>query len=353
MLTCHLPLANLHPCIPFSTFVNQTYMKTRALFTVLVFSLLLTAALAACRASAPASPTPSPTVAPTRSPEQALLDERDLAAHELGSAMEKARLRGASEEELAQITRAYVATIEAIEQELTARGATFQPLNLPPTPTPALQKRVFDIGMVTQDGVHIQGTYYQPAAVHAPGVLLLHMLGRQRQDWDPFARTLQEAGYGVLTIDFRGHGASEGTREWDKMPLDAAIAVKYLRGRPEIDPARIVIIGASIGANVAINYAATDPQVRGVALLSPGLDYRGIKTPDAVKQYKERPLFIAASSEDSYAAQSAQTLDQLAQGPHRLLILQNQGHGTQMLGKANGLEEALLSWLQEVTSPSS
>ncbi len=232
--------------------------------------------------------------------------------------------------------------------------ATFAP-SLAPTPSPtaaiAVEKAVIEVDLSTSDGVSVKGTYYQPLGVNAPGVVLLHMLGRHREDWDAFARHLQDAGYGVIAIDLRGHGQSGGKREWSKMTQDAATAVAFIRSQTEIDPDRIVIVGASIGANIAINAGAHDPKVVGVALLSPGLNYRGVKTEDAVIQYHDRPLFIAASSEDRYAAESSQQLDALAQGPHQLLILENQGHGTEMLGKHNGLEAAIFQWLTEVTAP--
>ena len=203
------------------------------------------------------------------------------------------------------------------------------------------------VDLRTEDGVHIKGTYYRPPASHAPGIVLLHMLGRNRKDWDAFARQLQAAGYGVLAIDLRGHGESEGQREWQKMTQDAASAVAFIRSRPEIDPDRIALIGASIGANIAINYAANDPGIQGVALLSPGMDYHGVTTPEAVEAYGKRPLFLAASSEDTYAYGSVQELGKLAQGRVQLILFDGQGHGTQMLGRGNGLEEDILQWLQE------
>ena len=292
------------------------------------------------------STTTSP--APSLSPKhQALLEERESTAQELFSTLEKAQARGASEEELGNIVRSYVATIEALEQQLTKEDVPFPPLNLPPTPTLTAKQEIFAIGMVTNDGVRIQGTYYRPAATNAPGIVLLHMLGRNRQDWDAFARQLQDAGYGVIAIDLRGHGESQGQREWGKMVQDAAIAVDFIRSRPEIAPDYIAVIGASIGANIALNYAAQDPDIKGVALLSPGLDYRGVTTPDAAKAYGKRPAFLAASSEDAYAYGSAQELGRIFQGPRELFLLDGQGHGTQMLGKDNGLEEAILQWLSE------
>lgn len=307
-----------------------------------------TAAPASPRPAATATLLPSPTPLPPELTD--LLVQRDALAHEFFSTLDRAQAQNFSQEQIDAIIRSYVPEIEAIEQQLADKGVAAPPLTLPPTPAVQAKKDVFDIGMVTKDGVHIQGTYYRPAAVHAPGVILLHMLGRNRHDWDAFARELQAAGYGVIAIDLRGHGDSDGTRQWAKMTNDAAIAANFIRSRPEIDPKRILMIGASIGANVAINAAAADAAILGVALLSPGLDYRGVKTEAAVRAYGARPLFIAASSEDSYAAQSARKLDSLAQGPHQLLILKNQGHGTQMLGKDNGLETALLQWLTEVTT---
>ena len=330
----------------------------RFIFLPLIALLLL---LAGCRAPASGTATSSPAAAVTQPPtstpapipsplppeQQALLDERESVAVELMSALEQAMGRNASEEERALIVRSYVATIEAIETQLRQENAPFQPLNLPPTPTLVAQKDSFDIGMVTEDGVRLKGTYYRPAATDAPGVALLPMLGRKRGDWDAFARQLQDAGFGVLAIDLRGHGESEGQREWRKMTKDAAIAVDFIRSRPEIHPDRIAILGASIGANITINYAALDAAIRGAALLSPGLDYHGVTTPDAVKAYGKRPLFLAASSEDAYAYESVQELSKLAAGPVQLVLLDGQGHGTQMLGRENGLEEALLKWLRE------
>jgi pimeloyl-ACP methyl ester carboxylesterase len=214
-----------------------------------------------------------------------------------------------------------------------------------PTTTPT-EKTVSDIDLETGDGVRIRGTHYAPGLGQAPGVVLLHMLGRQRSDWDAFARQLQEAGYAVLAIDLRGHGESEGRRDWQAMTQDAESAIAYLRSRPEIDGDRIALIGASIGANIVLNAAANDPQIKGAALLSPGLDYRGVTTEDAVKMLGDRPLLIVASEEDSYAADSARTLADMADSA-QLLMLSQQGHGTRMLGKDNGLESAILDWLRQ------
>ncbi|HIC90107.1 MAG TPA: alpha/beta fold hydrolase [Anaerolineae bacterium] len=209
------------------------------------------------------------------------------------------------------------------------------------------QATVKDVTLTTEDEIQLAATYYSPPLENAPGVVLLHMVDRQRQDWDRLARQLQANGFAALAVDFRGHGKSQGKKKWGEMTKDAAAAYAWLAERPEVDGGRIGLIGASIGANIALNFAARQPGVRTLVLLSPGLEYRGVKTEEAIKQYGARPVFIAASKEDKYATQSAGTLDALAQNQHHLQIYENQGHGTRMLGKGNGLEELILQRLKK------
>ena len=68
-----------------------------------------------------------------------------------------------------------------------------------------------------------------------------------------------------------------------------------LRERPEVAADSIGIAGASIGANLAVLDAADDPGVRSIALLSPGLDYRGLRIEAAMKKYGARPALLAGA----------------------------------------------------------
>ena len=231
--------------------------------------------------------------------------------------------------------------------------ATPTPISEPTVATTAFVSPVGEapatrtVKMATEDNILLLGSYYAPKRSGAPGLVLLHMLGRQRSDWDELARRLQGDGYAVLAIDLRGHGESRGKREWTAMTRDAAAAWEWLGKQEEVDAGRRGLIGASIGANIALNFAADEPGVRTVILLSPGLDYHHVTAAEAMKRYGERPVLIVASSEDSYAADSSRQLDELARGKHRLQMYDGQGHGTQMLGKGNGLEELIEQWLAE------
>ena len=203
------------------------------------------------------------------------------------------------------------------------------------------------VEITTADGVALTGTFYVAPKTGGPAVVMLHMVGGQRGDWDTLARQLQTAGFSVLTFDLRGHGGSQGQRDWDKMGADAAAAFAWLAGRPEVNPSQIGLVGASIGANLSLNFAATQPAVKTLALLSPGLDYQGIKTEGAMQAYGPRPVLLIASTEDKESADAVPVLDKLALGKHTLKQLEGQGHGTRMLGRQNGIEETIVDWLRE------
>jgi pimeloyl-ACP methyl ester carboxylesterase len=209
----------------------------------------------------------------------------------------------------------------------------------------------------TKDGVEIIGSMWMPQQEVSPGVILLHMLGHDRHDWDSFAERLLNQGYAVVSIDLRGHGESTkqddktldykkfSDADYEKMPLDVQPVIDFLRDDKRVDGDRITIIGASIGANVALQVAASDPKIKTVVLLSPGKNYHGLTTEVAMLDYGKRPVLVAASEEDQYAAGSSRDLKQLAQGDSRLLMYKGVGHGTNMLGKETDLDDQIVDWL--------
>ena len=212
------------------------------------------------------------------------------------------------------------------------------------------------ISLKTEDGFEIIGSFYKSQS--DVGVVLLHMLNKNRNDWDVFAEQLQKEGYSILSIDLRGHGQSlkkDGrTVEWqmfsekdfNDMILDVKAAKEFLEQKGVI---KINLIGASIGANIALNYAAEDIEIKTIVLLSPGLDYRGVKTEENVKDYGNRPILIVASEDDEYSAISSKKLLELAIGKKELKMYTNAGHGTRMFPNTD-LDKIIIDWLKQYGS---
>ncbi len=205
-----------------------------------------------------------------------------------------------------------------------------------------------NVTISTSDGFLLKGTYFENDSPNA--IVLLHMLGRSRHNYDDMARQFQSQGIPVLTIDFRGHGESilrRGERflytsftekDFNDMMLDIDAARDYLK---EKNKSMTALIGASIGANIALKYGAADNAVKAVVLLSPGENYRGISI-SGVKT--EKPVFIIASTEDEYSANTAVTLEKIL--PNRKVrVLQDKGHGTEMLNK--NMDQEIIDWLKE------
>lgn len=199
----------------------------------------------------------------------------------------------------------------------------------------------------TDDGVSLAASWYEPRVRPAPAVVLVHMLQRTRRDWDLLASRLAGDGIGALTFDLRGHGESLGSpQDHEAMVRDVQAARRFLGTRADVDPGRIGFIGASLGATIATLAAAEDATVRGLVLLSPSLDYRGLRIEAAARKLGSRPMLLVASEEDAYAMRSARELQKGGARTRELVTLTSAGHGTIMLTRSPDLGFTILDWFR-------
>jgi pimeloyl-ACP methyl ester carboxylesterase len=126
------------------------------------------------------------------------------------------------------------------------------------------------------------------------------------------------------------------------MTEDVKGAVAFLKSH---GVTKLTLVGADLGANLAINVAADDATVVDVVLLSPGLEQKGIIATDAVKRYGARALLMVASQDDPYGALSVGRLDALASGEKRVDMFADAGRGAQMLNRAPELEGNVVGWI--------
>jgi dienelactone hydrolase len=129
------------------------------------------------------------------------------------------------------------------------------------------------------------------------------------------------------------------------MVKDVMAAVSFLRGRGDVQPDRIGLIGASLGANLAVAAGASDPSIKTIALLSPTLDYRGLRIEQSARKYAPRPMLIVTSREDAYAVRTARELTKGNTAANREHVVFDQaGHGTTMLSRDGSLIRLLVEW---------
>jgi esterase/lipase len=219
--------------------------------------------------------------------------------------------------------------------------------NIPQTQSTNMEK----INFTTSDGWKIVANYYP-----SPGdaVILLHKFSSDKSEYLSFANELNQKGYAVLALDFRGHGESifkNGQKvSWQSfsnldfvdMTKDVAAAREWLTNKGYDS---FAIVGASIGANTALNYGVTDAAVKTIVLLSPGLEYKGIVTNQTIRNCT-KPIFIVASNEDTYSARSATVLYESAQGKKEIKLYDNAGHGASMFARTD-LDKLIVNWLND------
>jgi pimeloyl-ACP methyl ester carboxylesterase len=126
-------------------------------------------------------------------------------------------------------------------------------------------------------GYRLDGLLYTPKGL-APGerrpgvVLLVGYTYLKTMVMPDIAKVLNTAGYIALVFDYRGFGDSEGPRHRlipQEQVDDARAALTFLADQPQVDPARLVVVGISLGGAHAIATAALDQRVAAAIALEP------------------------------------------------------------------------------------
>jgi acetyl esterase/lipase len=197
------------------------------------------------------------------------------------------------------------------------------------------------------DGRTLTGLLLEADLHPAPAVVLVPMLGRSRDDWQVVAQRLVDARISALAIDLPGASLpaeAEALLAWHR---DIGAAVAFLASRPtDVRPGSIGIAGASLGANLAAVAAAADPSIRSIALLSPSLDYRGVRIEEPMRMYGARPALLMASLQDPYAARSVREIAQGAPGTREQRWSTIPAHGTLLLQRDADMVRELVEWFQ-------
>ena len=153
----------------------------------------------------------------------------------------------------------------------------FYPDNVTYTTPARMGVRADDVSVISADGSRLHG-WFLPATGAAKGTVLhLHGNAANVSNHLPLVSWLPARGYNVLMIDYRGFGRSEGKPSLDGIVDDAAAALTYLRKRTDVDPARVIVLGQSIGGATALRLLARDAKGVQLAVIDSAFaSYRGI-----------------------------------------------------------------------------
>jgi dienelactone hydrolase len=214
------------------------------------------------------------------------------------------------------IVRVYAPAQRLVMQRIEGDAAARIALGKPDYSAPAgAPYRAENVRVPTPAGHAMAGTLTMPTGVsgRVPAVVTITGSGPQDRDeylpivpgYRPFrqvADTLGRRGIAVLRMDDRGTGESGGnhaTATSADFADDIRAGIAWLRARPDIDPARIAVLGHSEGGLIAPIIAASDPRLAAAVLLA-GPSTRGREILDFQLRYGiDHDTAIAPGKRDS------------------------------------------------------
>jgi pimeloyl-ACP methyl ester carboxylesterase len=184
------------------------------------------------------------------------------------------------------------------------------------------------------------------------GVVLAHQSDASMCQWLPYATLLAQEGYRVVVFDFVGFGASSPARTRTYLD-DIRTAVQYLRDQ---GTTRVVVVGASMGATMAITAAAAiTPPVAGVVAVSPPKLFDGVNAERAASQLETPALYIAADSDGDYEVYAEELSQATPAALRDLLIVDAPEHGVELVRaptpQGDQVRTVIRAFLEEQLNP--
>ena len=154
-----------------------------------------------------------------------------------------------------------------------------------------------------QDGVPMQFLFPSDGN-DLPGVIVAHGFGGSRQLMLGYGHVLAHAGFGVLLLDFPGHGANAtpfSRNSGDNLQQVIATARAVLLRQPEVAPGDIALLGHSMGSGAVMQAAiANETDYDATIAISP--------TDAPVTAVSPRNLLLLAGQFEPRFVANAQTL---------------------------------------------
>ncbi|HET9507679.1 MAG TPA: prolyl oligopeptidase family serine peptidase [Gaiellaceae bacterium] len=164
-------------------------------------------------------------------------------------------------------------------------------------PPPALGLPHESVTVTTSDGLKLTARYVpsrnRAAVVVFPGSSAVAE-----------ARMLARNGYGVLLLDPRGQGGSEGDLVRWAGDRDLNAGARYLRSRPDVDPERIGGFGSSVGGEILLVAAAQSTLFRAVVSEGAGFPI-GDADVEGVEGVLAKPIMLMLSASTTVFANHA------------------------------------------------
>lgn len=237
-----------------------------------------------------------------------------------------------------------------------------------------------DAQLRTSDGLRLAAWYLPPR--NGTVVIGVHGMAGNRAALLEEAQFLYQAGYGLLLLDLRNHGESEGeiTTLGFYETRDVAAAVDFIRAR-EGEAARMAALGHSMGAAAVLLAAAEQPSIGAVIAVSPftslednvsegirsltgldarffgppvlfwaqwlsGMDISTVRPVDVIDRISPRAVLLIHGAQDTtLPVRNSYQLYEAARPPKELVIYPQIGHGGFLMLEPEHYRRTILDFL--------
>jgi len=217
----------------------------------------------------------------------------------------------------------------------------------------------------TSDGLTLNGWFLRAEGSPRFTVLVFNGNAGNRAHRADLAAALRAQGLAVVVFDYRGFGENPGAPTESGLAADARAARAYLETRQDVDPAKLVYFGESLGAAVAVELAVTHTPAA-LILRSPFTSMVDVgrvhypllpvrlllrdRYPSISRVPQVRcPLLVVAGDRDSVVpiAQSRQ-LYAAAGSPKALEVVEGADHNDEALFAGDQMMRAIARFLEQV-----
>ena len=181
-----------------------------------------------------------------------------------------------------------------------------------PSASPSTRRPAGEVVSIrTEDDLTLAATFYAPLRGRSPAVVLVHDAGADRNQLQPIAERLHRAGFGVLSLDLRGHGGSKSARiDWQKLdeggrsslwqlaPRDVDAAARWILARTDIHSTNLSLVGYRAGCALVARHAERDENVICMALLSPKAQDFGFDVEKTIHKVNGLPTVVVDRRND-------------------------------------------------------
>jgi pimeloyl-ACP methyl ester carboxylesterase len=188
------------------------------------------------------------------------------------------------------------------------------------------------VTFLSEDSVHMRGTYVESHAERGLTAILLHEANADRHSWDPYLSLFRSRGWNVLSFDLRGHGESvrqdmrHALLRVDPFdltsshvyPADVRAAVAFAGRQPKHEAGRIALIGAGFGADLA--YAGAGRGWGGHTTVCISLDEQRARDLGGAGAFAPRSCYLIYGADDEASARSAPGFATIAGPPSEVFV---------------------------------